>query len=106
MSKNTPLQWRVVDGVLRIEIGIDTLAHASLRSEYAWSCANPNGMPLINPETRFKVSDAHGFAHDVASELFAEAEDGSSLVTRLIDKACEEAYEQGSEHWVDLQEEP
>lgn len=110
MSKrrHKPLSVKVTrDGVLTIEIGVETLAFASLRSDFAYECADPkrtgNG---IDPREVFKVTNARGFAVDVKSALLEEAEDGSSLLTNVIDRACQDAVEQGSQFWMGKDEEP
>ncbi len=79
-GSHTPLSVVIKDGVLAIEIGMDVLAHSSL----------------------LKVPDAAGFAEEVRSALLDEAEDGSSLLTKLFDDACQKAIEDGSEHWVEI----
>jgi hypothetical protein len=98
--KNKPLTCTVTrEGVLRIEIGIDTLAHAALRSPWAYALSGQDA-----PEERLSISKPRGFAVDVRRELFDEAEDGSSLLTGLIDQATERAVNQGSEFFVDSKE--
>ena len=86
------------DGVLRIEIGVESLAFAAVHGPLA---------DRLDPELddkRFRVTDAKGFALDVKHELLDEAEDGSNLVHRMLDAAIEQAVNQGSEHFVDTQE--
>lgn len=92
MSKPTPkkkLTCKVVSGVLRIEIGIETLKGAAERHEGFWQ-----------PETdkyALVVSNPKQFAKDVRSELETEDETGSTPVHYLLDKAIEEATNNGSE---------
>lgn len=93
------------DGILQISIGVDILAFAALRSEYSWDLANPDKRYLADPRTKFKITDPKGFAADVREALLEEAEDGSSLLTRVLDEACKNAIEQGSEHFSDSSEE-
>lgn len=50
-------------------------------------------------------SDPRGFAIDVVDALTEEAEDGSSLLARVLDEASRKAIEDGSEHFVDIAEE-
>ena len=100
--KNIPLRCRVVQNVLTIEIGIDTLAHACLCSEYAFSLMVER---QERPNTRFRIDNKRKFANEVAHELTDElGEDGSTLLTNLFDKACEKAIEQGSTAFVDTEE--
>jgi hypothetical protein len=102
--RSRPLAVTVTRGVLTIEIGVDTLAHAALRSAFVCQMAHEHGE--VDPATRFKITDARGFADEVKSELLAEEEDGSSLLTDVLDRACQEAIEQGSEFFVDKDDEP
>lgn len=97
--KNKPLKVTVSNGVLRIEIGVDTLAHAYLRSDHAWEMINYRMYSNLKPDDVFTIKST-GFARDVARELLDEAEDGSSLLTRALDEACAEAVEQGSEYLI------
>jgi hypothetical protein len=87
--QNTPLRCRVVGSVLTIEIGVDTLKKAAERHESFWQ-----------PETdkyAVVVSNATQFAKDVRDELNREEEDGSTPLHILLDKAIEEAANNGSE---------
>lgn len=92
--KNKPLKCNITrDGVLRIEIGVETLAHAAIRSDFVTNpCRSPYG-------EGFQVTHARAFAHDVRAELTDEDEDGSSILTRALDAALEQAIENGSEHF-------
>jgi hypothetical protein len=80
---------------MTIEIGVDALAFAAVHSPDRWDEA------MREPAERFVVTDAVEFAKDVVRELLDEAEDGSSLLTNMIDKACEQAIEQGSQFFHD-----
>lgn len=105
--RDLPLAVKVTsDGVLSIEIGVDTLAFAALRSEYACRCADDEtGKPgMIMPDTLFKITDAAGFARDVSDALTEEAEDGSSLLTKMLDDAARKAIEDGAEHFMGINE--
>lgn len=95
------------DGVLTIEIGIETLASASLRSDFAYQCADPEHTGRgVDPREVFEVTQARGFALETKAALLEEAEDGSSLLTELLDKATERAIEDGSMFWRKIGEEP
>ena len=89
---NTSLDVEIIDGRLLISIGIETLAWASDHSDLSM----PYNTEANDFVPKWKVIDPLGFATDVARELRREAEDGSSLLTRVLDKALEEAIEQGS----------
>lgn len=93
-AADTPLTVAVDDGVLTIRIGVNVLAHSASYAEFA----NP-----WNEEKRaylrtFAITDAAGFAADAARAMLQEREDGSSLVTELLDKAMEAAVDDGSLH--------
>lgn len=106
--RNKPLSVKVTrDGVLTIEIGIDTLAFTSLCSDYAYECADPERTGSCrDPREVFKVIDARGFAGEVKSALLEEAEDGSSILTRTFDAAERKAIEDGSQFWMGKDETP
>jgi hypothetical protein len=89
---NQRLRCIVQDGKLVIEIGIDVLAFASVRAPFLVKDGRggeERGAIILDPE---------GWARDVEYALTAEAEDGSSLLTDLFDKAARLAWEDGSEY--------
>lgn len=103
-GRHEPLSVRVTrDGVLTIEIGIDVNAFAALCSEFAWRCADEKtGRPgETRPDALYKVTSARGFAREVGAALLEEAEDGSSLLTRVLDDASRKAIEDGSQYWME-----
>lgn len=104
--RNKPLSVKITrDGVLTIEIGIETNAYAALHSEYAESLLGLTDRAKgRRPDTRFSISNPRGFAFDVKRELLREAEDGSSLLTKLFDEATRNAIEDGSLHFHDSEE--
>lgn len=89
LKRNIPLRCRIIERVLTIEVGIDTLKHAADRHEDFWQ-PQTDKVALI-------VSDPEIFAKDVRSALLSEEEDGSTRITVMLDKAILEAVEQGSE---------
>lgn len=99
-AHDKPLKVSISNGVLRIEIGVDTLARAYIRSEHAWKVVNPDGQGNVDPEHMVRIKRTTGFARDVVRELMNESEDGSTLLTRVIDQACAEAVEQGSIYFI------
>ena len=103
--KDTPLAVHVSrDGVLTIRIGVNVLAHATLRSPFAWRMAderNPERPGTVQPDELFKITNARGFAIDVKRALQDEREDGSSLLTDWLDAATQKSIEDGAEHFLD-----
>lgn len=89
LKRNIPLRCSIVERVLTIEIGIDTLKHAAERHEEFW-------LPQTD-KTALVVSDPETFAKDVCNALTDEGEDGSTAITHMLDKAIEQAVEWGSE---------
>jgi hypothetical protein len=91
-APRTPLSVEVEDGHLVIRIGIETLAWAAEHSH--------DFNPFDDNENDFvqlwRVCDALEFAKDVRRALTDEAEDGSSPLTRLLDKMFMEAVGDGS----------
>jgi len=100
--RHRPLTCTVTrDGVLRIEIGVDTLACAMPR---AWEVHRHERLAVevvARPEERFSISKARGFSVDVRRAMLDEREDGSSLLTDMLDAAMCRAIEDGSEFFVD-----
>lgn len=88
-----PLSVAVDRNELVIRIGVNTLAHAAVASDWA--------TPYDDEENdfirTFAIADPLQFAKDVAHALRDEREDGSSLLTDVLDKAAQEAINQGSE---------
>ena len=97
--KDMPLRARIVQNVLTIEIGVGTNAFAALRAPFLWD------EKCDRPELRYAITDARSFGVDVCRELTREEEDGSSLLTNLFDEAIRKAIEDGSEFFLDKQDE-
>jgi hypothetical protein len=89
---DAPLTVAIERDALVIRIGIQTLAHAVTYSDWAnkW---NDDANDYIRT---FAIEDVRQFAKDVASMMRREEEDGSSLLSNFIDKASEEAVNDGS----------
>lgn len=83
MSKGNQMQVYVVDGELRISIGIALLAFA-VQNGPQW------------PEDWY-VSDIDVFAKEIARQLDRESEDGTTDVHRMLDAAAIEVMEQGGD---------
>lgn len=87
----TPVQARVIDGVLTIEVGTLTLAFAAENGPLA-----DHYDPLKFPDP-VKVLDHQKFAEEIARELMRElGEDGSTPLTHVLDHVIEQTAEQGS----------
>jgi hypothetical protein len=97
--KNRPNTVTVKNGALVVEIGADTLAFSALASPFAWEMADQeSGKPpaTVDPRTLFAVDDAEEFAREIKMAMCEEREDGSSLLTDLLDAATRKAIEDGS----------
>lgn len=89
--KDAELQVSVEDGALIIKIGVNTLAFSAENGPLS-----DNYDPVKFPEP-VKVIDPQKFALDVRFALVDElGEDGSTIVTQMLDRAIEEASENGS----------
>jgi hypothetical protein len=88
MSKKA-LNCKLKDGVLTIEVGIQTIKYAAERHDDFWQ-----------PQTdkcSLVVSDAARLAKDVRYALLAEDEVGNTPISKMLDAAIADAAEQGSE---------
>lgn len=90
--ENTPLSCKIEDGELVIRIGIGVLAFATEGLD-PFTVYDPNKRDW---RVEWRVTDSLQFAKDIRHELIDESEDGSSLLTELLDKACTQALDQGS----------
>lgn len=88
-KRDIPLRVQVVERVLTIEVGIDTLKFAAEHCEKFW-----NGEADVHT---LSITDADKFAEDVRIAMLAEEEDGSTPVARMLDEMIEDAVEEGSE---------
>jgi len=91
-NKDRPLKTRVTNGVLRIEIGVNTLAECIAVGNAFHKCDNSAKQYIRD----FAIIDAVQFARDIARELEAEKEDGSSPLSMLFDQAAQSAIDDGS----------
>lgn len=89
LKRNIPLRCNVVERVLTIEIGIDTLKFAAENCPKFW-----NGAADVHT---LKITDADTFAEDIQRALTAEEEDGSTPLNLLLDEMIEAAVDDGSE---------
>lgn len=93
MPKQSPLHASIVDGELRITVGIDTIAHAIRTSSWALAY-NEN----LHDYTRdFAIIDNETVAKEVQRALEKENEIGDSLLTEIFDRAAQMAIDDGAE---------
>lgn len=91
--KSSPLKVQIVDGELRISIGVGTLRFSAENSpdpRLTWYDDAKSEFffyPIINSEE---------FAKEVCSSLLKEEEDGTTLVHRLLDDVFVLVVEDGS----------
>lgn len=94
---NQRLEVEVVNGRLVISIGVDTL-------KYCHNLIERENVIGYGPGPGFFISDATGFAKDVAAKLVLEEEDGTTPVHLLLDKAVQDAADDGSIHTSEKEE--
>lgn len=92
-KRGKPLSASVTKhGTLCIELGVDVVAFAAV--------FNPTtDQGVTDPRERYTVTNKPGFAREVVSALTEEREDGSSLLTDVLDKATEKAIDDGSQYF-------
>ncbi|MDP1886614.1 hypothetical protein [Polaromonas sp.] len=76
---------------LRMEISKDQLLFAAENHPDFWD--GKSGMDVPN----LKISDFDAFALEFVREINREAEDGSTMLTRMLDSAIRKAVESGCE---------
>jgi hypothetical protein len=86
-----PLEVKVERYRLVISIGLDTLAFAAEHSD-DW---NPYDETINNFSQRWKVNNKREFGKEVAQQLQRESEDGSTPLSRLLDKMNMAVVEDG-----------
>lgn len=91
-----PLNVCVRDGRLLISIGVQTLAHAVTRAEWANPWRDAGNETGGDYRREFVILDARELAVDVTLAMQAESEDGSTPLTRFIDTMAQAAIEDGS----------
>ena len=88
-----PLNVRVVDGKLVIEIGTHVLAHAVSYADWA----NPYDEKTGDYLRSFAITDAETFAKDVKRAMNDEREDGSTPLSDFLDAMTQAAVDDGTE---------
>ena len=91
-NKDKPLEMVIEQDQLIIRIGIDTLAFAFENSDQNM----PYNDELKDYPKTYRITDNMEFAKDVISALRDERENGSTIFTDLLDKACINAVNDGS----------
>lgn len=86
MSEGHPLRCTFKDNVLSITLDAETL-----------KCATENHPTWSGLDSAYVVEDEKVYAAEVVTSLNSEREDGSTLVTDMIDAAIEHAIENGCE---------
>lgn len=90
--KDQPLKVSIEDEELVIRVGIGTTAFAANESDVF----KPYDLEKGDWVQKFKVTNPLEFAKDVKRAMLAEAEDGSSPLSRFLDKMNEAALDDGS----------
>ena len=72
-------------------IGMRALRFAAEQHPGLWDGESPATVPVV------KITDDQTFALEVARAINAEGEDGSTLLTRMLDAAILKAVESGCE---------
>jgi hypothetical protein len=104
--KDKPLTVAVKNGMLTIEIGLNTNAFAAVRSPQRWEAIGGEDPGHGRPEDRFSIANAGGFALDMKRAMLDEEEDGSTPLSDFLDAMAEAAIEDGSIHFIDAQDPP
>ncbi len=94
-NADKPLKVEVKNNILTISIGVDTLVFAVEHGDYDFLKINDDNEQV----NKYKITNAPGFAKEVALELVQEEEDGTTPVHLLLDAACLKAIENGSQYY-------
>ncbi len=86
-----PLRCKAVGGGIDMGIGTLALCFAAEQHPDLWDGETPCSVPVL------KITDVQAFALEVARAINAESEDGSTLLTRMLDAAILKAVESGCE---------
>lgn len=91
MIEKTVLRCKVVGGVIDMGIGMQALCFAAEQHPDLWDGESPSSVPVV------KITDVQTFALEVARAINHGGEDGSTLLTRMLDAAILKAIESGCE---------
>ena len=86
-----PLLCKAVGGKIEMGIGMQALCFAAEQHPDLWDGESPYSVPVV------KITDVQTFAVEVAREINRESENGSTLLTRMLDAAIAKAVEGGCE---------
>lgn len=86
-----PLRCKATGGDIDMGIGMRALCFAAEQHPDLWDGESPASVPVV------KITDVQTFALEVARAINAEGEDGSTLLTRMLDAAILKAIESGCE---------
>ena len=88
-----PLRCTLRSGMGRIDMGVSVgaLRFAAEQHPDFWDGYRPDSVPNI------KITDAEKFAREIVDEINRENEDGSTLLTRMLDDAIRNAVDAGCE---------
>ncbi len=86
-----PLRCKAVGGDIDMGIGMRVLCFAAEQHPDLWDGESDASVPVV------KITDVQTFALEVASAINDESEDGSTLLTRMLDAAILKAVESGCE---------
>lgn len=86
-----PLRCKAVAGEIDMRIGVETLRFAAENHEEFWDGESGTDVPAI------KITNSVIFAQEVVLAINEEAEDGSTLLSRMLDEAIKQAVENGCE---------
>lgn len=86
-----PLRCVAVAGEIDMRVGIETLRHAAESHVEFWD--GKSGMDVPN----IKITNSVTFAQEVARAINEEGEDGSTILSRMLDEAIKLAVENGCE---------
>jgi len=84
-----PLRCDVVDGAIDMRIGVGTLCFCAENHPDYWDGESAREVPNI------RIIDVDEFARDVVAAINDESEDGSTLLSRMLDAAIAQAVESG-----------
>ena len=91
MSKNEikPLKCKLMGDIVNMSVGISTLTFAAENHPDFWDGESGVDVPNI------KITNKIDFAKAVTEAINKEDEDGSNLLTRMLDEAIAQAVEDG-----------
>lgn len=90
-SESVVLRCRAIGGCIDMAIGNSCLRFAAEQHPYFWDGQRPPSVPNII------ITDEAMFAKEICHAINAEGEDGSTLLTRMLDEAIRKAVEGGCE---------